>query len=82
MLDRALTENKTALALGLIQVLSARSDKLAAGVGGETAPGGHQVRVDVLVGPALAEEVADRAARGLWPLAEDDLRDQGLTAPR
>jgi hypothetical protein len=54
----------------------------AAGVGGEVVPRGHQVRVDVLVGPALAEEVTDRAARGLGPLSEDDLRDQGLTAPR
>src|SRR5690606_23725482 len=53
----------------------------AAGVVGAGAAGGRQTRVDVLVGPALAEEVADRAARGVWPLAEDDLRDQRLTAP-
>ncbi len=31
MLDRAMTDRRTALALGLTQVLSARSDKLAAG---------------------------------------------------
>lgn len=54
----------------------------AAGIGSEVVPGGHQVRVGVLVGPALAEEVADRAAYGLRALAEDDLRDQGLTALR
>jgi hypothetical protein len=59
-----LVELRVELLLHLLRV----AVRAAAGIGGEVVPGRDQVRVDVLVGVALAEEVGDQTAGAALPV--------------